>query len=1135
MYFYCVTSQKSTSIWHSIVCSFTGSDDRNFVLAKGNHLEVHLLSEDSILPIVDVPLFGKITSIDCYRHQGDTVDSIFLLLESKQFCVLKWDPLNGKLVTKATGNVKDRVGRDFESGQLTVVDPANRMIAMILSEGMIKILPIEGMSFKEAYNVRLDVNRFLDIKFLHGCARPTLCLLYEDARRFRHIRTFVVDSREKELIQGPWAQSNVEHGANTIIAVPAPTGGVLVIGETTISYLNGSGNVQSTAINPTKMGAWGVIDSDGTRFLIGDLHGTLYVLFLVKVDNNVVNIVVEYVGICNIAQSINYLDNGVVYIGSAFGDSQLIKLRPNPDDNGSYIDVLESYPNIGPITDMVVVKTEKQGQSQIVTCSGAFKDGSLRVIRSGVGLYVQATMEVHGIKGMWSLRQSEDHIYDKFLVQSFIGETRILAIENEEMGETEIPGFKSQQQTLYCSNVIGKMILQVTSESVSLIDIESMQQVHEFKPPRVITVASSNLEQVIIAVAGEMIYLEVDPENKTLRHVGSAVMNHDIACMSLRPFTRRNDMSVDESPDGLSLVKGSSSIVALGMWTDNSMRLLNLPECNELVNINLGVKTQARDILMISLGGIHYVLVGLGDGTLINYSLEFHSGLPVLSAQRKIVLGTHPISFNCFSNSGQLFVFATCDRPTIIYAKNGKLLYSVVNTQEVTNMTPFHSELFPESLSLATENGLIIGNVNEIQKIQITTIPLGEAPKRISYNESMSTYCVLTSKSVLTDGCYESSSRVLFLDDSTISVFGTFELDHFEDGISLTTCSFEGCMGEFFVVGTAYVKPEEPEPTKGRILVFKVESRTVQLVVEKEVKGAIFSLAPLSGKIVAGIGCKVQVYKFNPTGADSTSLDHQSPSLDHECGHHGHIIVLYLKSYGDYVLVGDLYRSLSLLKYKATDGALEEVARDFNSNQMRAIELLDGEEYFLGAEEAGNLFCVRRQIDATIDEEKARMVSQGEFHLGDYVNVFRHGILNSQPTDTENVSTGSSVSIKGSVLYGTMSGAIGTILALDEDTFKFFEALENAMKKSFPAVVGISHQDWRDFNNGRRVSPQRNFIDGDLVESILDLEKDELERVVAATNTYYQPKNSSMGKPGSSKSFTIEDILKKVEDISRCH
>lgn len=40
-----------------------------------------------------------------------------------------------------------------------------------------------------------------------------------------------------------------------------------------------------------------------------------------------------------------------------------------------------------------------------------------------------------GIKGMWSLRSSTDTAFDKHLVQSFIGETRILSIENEELAE----------------------------------------------------------------------------------------------------------------------------------------------------------------------------------------------------------------------------------------------------------------------------------------------------------------------------------------------------------------------------------------------------------------------------------------------------------------------------------------------------------------------------------------------------------------------------------------------------------------------------------------------------------------------------------------------------------------------------
>lgn len=48
----------------------------------------------------------------------------------------------------------------------------------------------------------------------------------------------------------------------------------------------------------------------------------------------------------------------VVYVGSRFGDSQLIRLSPQHNELGSYINLLDSYPNIGPIrlVDTLIVK-----------------------------------------------------------------------------------------------------------------------------------------------------------------------------------------------------------------------------------------------------------------------------------------------------------------------------------------------------------------------------------------------------------------------------------------------------------------------------------------------------------------------------------------------------------------------------------------------------------------------------------------------------------------------------------------------------------------------------------------------------------------------------------------------------------
>lgn len=46
----------------------------------------------------------------------------------------------------------------------------------------------------------------------------------------------------------------------------------------------------------------------------------------------------------------------------------------------------------------------------------------------------------------------------------------------------------------------------------------------------------------------------------------------------------------------------------------------------------------------------------------------------------------------------------------------------------------------------------------------------------------------------------------------------------------------------------------------------------------------------------------------------------------------------------------------------------------------------------------------------------------GRFHLGDLVNIFRHGsLVRKQFEDTYETK----LSIKGSIIYGTVSGALG--------------------------------------------------------------------------------------------------------------
>ena len=52
-----------------------------------------------------------------------------------------------------------------------------------------------------------------------------------------------------------------------------------------------------------------------------------------------------------------------------------------------------------------------------------------------------------------------------------------------------------------------------------------------------------------------------------------------------------------------------------------------------------------------------------------------------------------------------------------------------------------------------------------------------------------------------------------------------------------------------------------------------------------------------------------------------------------------------MKRRGDFILVGDLVRSMTLLQYKTMEGSFEEIARDYSPNWMSALEIIDDDTY----------------------------------------------------------------------------------------------------------------------------------------------------------------------------------------------
>ena len=74
---------------------------------------------------------------------------------------------------------------------------------------------------------------------------------------------------------------------------------------------------------------------------------------------------VEALGDCSVPSALAYLDEGVVYVGSVYGDSLLVRLTADATADGSFVEEMDRYSNLGPIMDFCVVDVDRQQQNQV--------------------------------------------------------------------------------------------------------------------------------------------------------------------------------------------------------------------------------------------------------------------------------------------------------------------------------------------------------------------------------------------------------------------------------------------------------------------------------------------------------------------------------------------------------------------------------------------------------------------------------------------------------------------------------------------------------------------------------------------------------------------------------------------------
>ncbi|KIN94881.1 hypothetical protein M404DRAFT_17165 [Pisolithus tinctorius Marx 270] len=574
------TYYPPSSVLDSAKCTLADDDGSEFLLvAKFNRVDVYAIRPDGLHHQTGIEIWGRVRAVRTVPTQYRAISALVLTDHPEPELIFLSLTQSGTVLTVTKRlSLFERSSRPAEFFHDVLVSPFGKYAVASVYTARLRIvlLDAEGQYDKDFDAPTKELN-LLSIAFV---AKNTLALLHVDYQQRLQLLARDISSSDFQLspaaslLLPPFALpedwfSTEEHPPRLVLVPPDQdegqdfNGAVLVVGGRKILLYDLASN-DAAAHNHSKalrmekkkrsadaeeaskakqkekererfkkkpratvdwpwseVTALCTLDESHTKFLIGDKYGQLAMLNVDITEGFSLTLIA--LGEASSPTTLTYLTNQVIYLGSHYGDSQLLRISQAPvsslnsptlpvpssvrtvrpaelgalgkrratdvadgvvvNGSGSHLAELERFTNLAPIVDAVLVEIDNTGQKEIVTCSGGRNTGSLRAVRRGADFKEAAIIKgVTSVTKVWTLRQKYNDSEHTHLVVSTLGRTHVFRFD-EARGRVvsslpEMPsGFETSTCTLGVSNV-----MRLTKKDSSLIYDEHSSLVVQVVP-----------------------------------------------------------------------------------------------------------------------------------------------------------------------------------------------------------------------------------------------------------------------------------------------------------------------------------------------------------------------------------------------------------------------------------------------------------------------------------------------------------------------------------------------------------------------------------------------------------------------------------------------------------------------------
>jgi cleavage and polyadenylation specificity factor subunit 1 len=237
-------------------------------------------------------------------------------------------------------------------------------------------------------------------------------------------------------------------------------------------------------------------------------------------------------------------------------------------------------------------------------------------------------------------------------------------------------------------------------------------------------------------------------------------------------------------------------------------------------------------------------------------------------------------------------------------------------------------------------------------------------------------------------------SVYIFAYHSTFLYFlgATIDLEEWEHVLTLKNVSlaYEGTrsgLKEYIAIGTNFNYGEDIT-SRGRLLMYDIievvpepgkplTKYKFKEVIVKDQKGPVSAITHVSGFLVSSVGQKVYIWQLKDDDLVGIAF------ID------TNIFVHQLLSIKSLILVADVYKSISLLRFQEEFRTLSLVSRDYGPLNVFQIEyMVDNSNLgFLVSDDQSNLITYMYQPEARDSCGGQRLLRKADYHLGQKINT----------------------------------------------------------------------------------------------------------------------------------------------------